>query len=318
MRKDLNLIDFDEDYYAILGLTKDDIPEGKDPVSRKETIMILQTAYRTKIFEHHPDRPHGDEEKFKLVVKAHTILSDYSLRKSYNSGKNPLTNIIDGKNPGIDWENMGSYRKNSLADIVGQTISKKIVKESNIEGLSVKFVPEDESSHNYSWEFEIEGFKKELILSIIEDEEEVLRLTSDSKEISDNTLPFKIYIYFPTIKMILDRDFDEEHIDEDVGAVDVIKGKIRNIKYLDADILSTVNYQYAMDFVSDGSLKDAVKDCIDGNIQDYLNIPNGYLNVENADVLTTKDMNRIEQTRLKEMLGVSDGLMYGKKMVTNV
>jgi len=62
-----------KDYYKILGVARDcneaDIKKG----------------YRRESLKHHPDKG-GDEEKFKLVVEAHAVLSDPQRRERYDLG----------------------------------------------------------------------------------------------------------------------------------------------------------------------------------------------------------------------------------------
>lgn len=45
----------------------------------------IKKAYRRESLKHHPDKG-GDEEKFKLVVEAHTVLSDPQRRERYDLG----------------------------------------------------------------------------------------------------------------------------------------------------------------------------------------------------------------------------------------
>ncbi|KAG8900288.1 hypothetical protein FRB99_006143, partial [Tulasnella sp. 403] len=63
-----------KDYYKILG------------VSREATETEIKKAYRKESLLHHPDKG-GDEEKFKLVVEANTVLSDPHRRARYDRGE---------------------------------------------------------------------------------------------------------------------------------------------------------------------------------------------------------------------------------------
>ncbi|KAI0058879.1 protein prenylyltransferase [Artomyces pyxidatus] len=63
-----------KDYYKILGVPRD----GNDADIKK--------AYRRESLKHHPDKG-GDEEKFKLVVEAHAVLSDPRRRERYDLGE---------------------------------------------------------------------------------------------------------------------------------------------------------------------------------------------------------------------------------------
>ncbi|PPQ95563.1 hypothetical protein CVT26_008591 [Gymnopilus dilepis] len=71
-----------KDYYKILG------------VSRDCNEMDIKKAYRRESLKHHPDKG-GDEEKFKLVVEAHAVLSDPRRRERYDMGEDE-----DGMNNG--------------------------------------------------------------------------------------------------------------------------------------------------------------------------------------------------------------------------
>jgi len=71
-----------KDYYKILGVPRD--------CSEAE----IKKAYRKESLKHHPDKG-GDEEKFKLVVEAHSILSDPQKRRRYDAGE-------DDEEVGID------------------------------------------------------------------------------------------------------------------------------------------------------------------------------------------------------------------------
>lgn len=61
-----------KDYYKILGVDKN---------ATKEEI---REAYRKLALKYHPDRSGGDEEKFKEIVEAYSILSDDKKRREYD------------------------------------------------------------------------------------------------------------------------------------------------------------------------------------------------------------------------------------------
>lgn len=63
-----------KDYYKILG------------VARDCTDMEIKKAYRKESLIHHPDKG-GDEEKFKLVAEAFSVLSDSQRRQRYDMGE---------------------------------------------------------------------------------------------------------------------------------------------------------------------------------------------------------------------------------------
>ncbi|KAI0089223.1 hypothetical protein BDY19DRAFT_944755 [Irpex rosettiformis] len=72
-----------KDYYKILG------------ISRECTEIEIKKAYRKESLKHHPDKG-GDEEKFKLIVEAHGVLSDPQKRRRYDLGED------DDEGQGID------------------------------------------------------------------------------------------------------------------------------------------------------------------------------------------------------------------------
>ncbi|KAI9509137.1 hypothetical protein F5148DRAFT_1275432 [Russula earlei] len=63
-----------KDYYKVLGVPRD-CNEAD-----------IKKAYRRESLKHHPDKG-GDEEKFKLVVEAHAVLSDPRRRERYDLGE---------------------------------------------------------------------------------------------------------------------------------------------------------------------------------------------------------------------------------------
>ncbi|GAV99525.1 protein prenylyltransferase [Lentinula edodes] len=87
-----------KDYYKILG------------VHRECTDIEIKKAYRKESLKHHPDKG-GDEEKFKLVVEAHSVLSDPQRRARYDMGEDE-----DGQNDGMNG-GMGGMGGMSQADI---------------------------------------------------------------------------------------------------------------------------------------------------------------------------------------------------------
>lgn len=73
----------EDDYYKILGLTKDTL--GSDP-DRK-----VQKAYRKRAVQTHPDKTNGDRRAFDKVAEAYEVLQDAEKRRMYDKfGKKGL------------------------------------------------------------------------------------------------------------------------------------------------------------------------------------------------------------------------------------
>ncbi|KAG9043915.1 hypothetical protein FS837_008975 [Tulasnella sp. UAMH 9824] len=89
-----------KDYYKILG------------VSREATEIEIKKAYRKESLIHHPDKG-GDEEKFKLVVEAHSVLSDPQRRARYDRGEDE-----DGSMSSDSFGGMGGMGGMDINDIL--------------------------------------------------------------------------------------------------------------------------------------------------------------------------------------------------------
>jgi len=63
-----------KDYYALLGVSRDFKDENE-----------LKKAYKKAAMKFHPDRPGGDEQKFKEVSEAYDVLSDKDKRAVYDA-----------------------------------------------------------------------------------------------------------------------------------------------------------------------------------------------------------------------------------------
>ncbi|KAJ3783348.1 hypothetical protein GGU10DRAFT_361198 [Lentinula aff. detonsa] len=95
-----------KDYYKILG------------VHRDCTDVDIKKGYRKESLKHHPDKG-GDEEKFKLVVEAHSVLSDPQRRARYDMGEDE-----DGLNDGMSgmggMGGMGGMNQADIANLFAQ------------------------------------------------------------------------------------------------------------------------------------------------------------------------------------------------------
>ncbi|KIK79156.1 hypothetical protein PAXRUDRAFT_834232 [Paxillus rubicundulus Ve08.2h10] len=92
-----------KDYYKIIGVPRD--------CSEAD----IKKAYRRESLKHHPDKG-GDEEKFKLLVEAHAVLSDPQRRERYDMGEDE-----DGQND-FGMGGMGGFGMQpvDLADLFAQ------------------------------------------------------------------------------------------------------------------------------------------------------------------------------------------------------
>ena len=70
------------DLYATLG------------ISRSASTEEIRSAYKSLSLKHHPDRPTGDEAKFKQIQEAHEVLSDAGRRSMYD-----MTGSLDERGP---------------------------------------------------------------------------------------------------------------------------------------------------------------------------------------------------------------------------
>src|SRR5258706_1000409 len=73
-----------KDYYNILGVTKDANTED------------IKKAFRKLAHKYHPDKNHGDAEKFKELNEAYQVLSDQKKRAQYDTYGQTFDNAQGG------------------------------------------------------------------------------------------------------------------------------------------------------------------------------------------------------------------------------
>lgn len=83
-----------KDYYKILG------------VSRQATDEEIRKAYKKLSMKFHPDRPTGNEEKFKEINQAYEVLNDPLKRLQFNQGQNPTGGNGDYEQPSDNTSNI--------------------------------------------------------------------------------------------------------------------------------------------------------------------------------------------------------------------
>lgn len=256
----INNIDFNIDYYDILGIKKEDLLDDFNEESidnRRKNSKMLHEAYRKKAHAFHPDlAPEGQrqdfESKFKSVVKAYSILSDPYIRRIYD---NKEYNSNSGKSITIDWSMVGKFKKNSIENEVGSSLFLSINENLKIKHYAF-FIPNDEMYHNYIWELKIENIPKYLTISLVSDENEVMQLTSST--MVEQSLPFKIYIFFPQTSFVIDRGETDAAFNAN-GEPVVFPGKIRGIKYVDFELYAGTNLDSALEFIKSGELEKAIE-----------------------------------------------------------
>ncbi len=80
-----------KDYYKILGLEKG---SSKDEVKK---------AFRKMAAKYHPDKAGGDEEKYKEITEAYSILGDDKKKAEYDTYGHAFNNGGGGGFGGFNW-----------------------------------------------------------------------------------------------------------------------------------------------------------------------------------------------------------------------
>lgn len=116
-----------KDYYKILGVQK---------VASEDEI---KKAYRKLAHQYHPDKPGGDEKKFKEISEAYQILSDKNKRTNYDRFGTAEPNMGFGGAGGYggfsgmpNWENFGFSAEGENFGDIGDIF------ETFFEGIGVK------------------------------------------------------------------------------------------------------------------------------------------------------------------------------------
>lgn len=119
--------DLNGSYYEILGVNISSSPGD------------IKKAFKLKASQYHPDKkPHGDTEKFQIINRAYTVLSDEKLRKEYNQNgykdraDNPFSQVDELITKLIlkAMESHGFKRRNYL-EIVSQNL-KALCSEAEV------------------------------------------------------------------------------------------------------------------------------------------------------------------------------------------
>lgn len=202
------IIDFNKDYYNILGLVKETLPKGKNRQDKIELSKMLETAFRKMSRKCHPDFG-GSNEAFLNLIRARRIIEDPILKKIYDQGYFDEFTLPNEDNQFlVDWTKIGTYRQGTPEDTVGYSLFLKLCNFKEKLNIVPAFCPSDKEQ-NYEWDFVIKSDKKDihkLVISIVNDENEVLRLTDGNQ--LEQALPFKIYICIPKAGIVFSRAKD--------------------------------------------------------------------------------------------------------------
>jgi hypothetical protein len=249
------IIDFSKDYYAILNLSKTELPFGSDRKSKIELTNKLDQSFRKMARVCHPDFG-GSKEAFLDIVRARRIIEDPILRKIYDQGE--FTEVIQSteSNSGfeVDWTKIGTYRKGTTEDTVGYSLFLSLCERKTELDIIPAFIP-DNNEHNYEWDFVLNNHKQgqkiiKVVISIVNDESEVLRLTSGD-DVKDS-LPFKIYVCIPKIGVRYVRD--DTKIVSPFGNV-LKNGAIKSVEYNDHHFLETTSLDEAKEYLKSEQFK---------------------------------------------------------------
>jgi hypothetical protein len=285
------IIDFNKDYYFILGLVKEDLPTGKSRSEIIKTSEVLEKAFRIKARKCHPDFG-GSSEQFLDIVRARRILEDPLLKKIYDQGFFEEYIVSDeNENFKVDWTKVGTYRKGTPEDTIGFSLFLKLCEIKNNLNIVPAFFPSS-NEHNYEWDFVIKDHDKtKLVISIVNDENEVLRLTTN--EDVDKALPFKIYICIPKANLYFLR---EENAVVSPDGKKLINGNITKAAYSDLDLLETTNLSTANDYIEHKLLEDLRK-YNTGELK-------AKVNVNQAMMMDSESMKEFDKNKLSEILNI--------------
>jgi hypothetical protein len=285
------IIDFEKDYYDILGLQKLDFPTGKSRADVIKTSEILEKAFRIKARKCHPDFG-GSNEAFLDIVRARRILEDPLLRKIYDQGFfEEFTIVNEDDSFKVDWAKIGTYRKGTPEDTIGFSLFLKLCENKSELGLVPAFFPTT-NEHNYEWDFVVDGQEKtKLVISIVNDENEVLRLTSN--EDVEKALPFKIYICIPKANLVFLRE--ENSVLTPEGKT-LINGNITKAAYNDLDLLETTNLETANSYIKK-RLKTDLISFMNGELKPIVK-------ANQAKMMDSEEMKKYDKDKLSEILNL--------------
>lgn len=284
------IIDFNKNYYEILGIDKNNFPNGNNRNDVIERSKILENAFRKCARKAHPDFG-GSDEQFLDLVRARRILEDTLLRKIYDSGEFIELNFGETSDDTfkVDWTKVGNYRKGTPEDTIGFSLFLQLCERKDELGIIPAFYPTS-NEHNYQWDFVIKNTdKNKLVISIVNDENEVLRLTN-SNEIQDS-LPFKIYICIPESSLVFSRN--ENTVLDPYGKT-LINGAILSANYNDIDLIESTNLNSANAYLENKLIDDLVA-FKDGKLK-----PKKITNQKKW--MTSEELKKLDKEKLSEII----------------
>jgi hypothetical protein len=291
------IIDFSKDYYAILNLSKNELPFGSDRKSKIELTNKLDQSFRKMARVCHPDFG-GSKEAFLDIVRARRIIEDPILRKIYDQGE--FTEVIQNSesNSGfeVDWTKIGTYRKGTTEDTVGYSLFLGLCERKTELDIIPAFIP-DNNEHNYEWDFVINNGeqKSKLVISIVNDENEVLRL-SNSADV-ESALPFKIYICIPKASLCFVRDNNQ--VVSPNGNI-LTNANITKVLYNDQNLLETTNLQSAHDY-----LDNVLREDLDLYSKGQLNkLSKNLANVTETKWMDSEKLKDFDKSQLNQIFNV--------------
>jgi hypothetical protein len=307
------VVDFNIDYYKVLGLQKGCLPPGNSRSEREQITQILNAAYKKAAFGSHPDFAANDEdkqilnEKFKLVVRSHTILSNPLYRQYYESGGNVRpTTVEQGSSFQVDWSKVGTYREGMLEDTIGNTIFLNITKRSDNLNIIAAFKPSSEA-HNFEWDWVIPdveirpGEPTKLALSCVNDESDVLKLTSGNNV--ETSLPFKIYICIPRGALYFLRSENQEYKlgESEDSPTFLLQGGLKAALYSDINLFESTSLPETLEYISEGGkLEQDLKDLRSGHLiqkQKEFDVANNQ-----SQWLSTEQVKQLDAEKLRSIL----------------
>ena len=226
------------------------------------------------------------------IVRARRILEDPLLRKIYDQGFFEEYSIINEDDSfKVDWEKIGTYRKGTPEDTIGFSLFLKLCEDKSNLALVPAFFPTT-NEHNYEWDFVIEGQEKtKLVISIVNDENEVLRLTSN--EDVEKALPFKIYICIPKANLVFLRE--ENSVLTPEGKT-LVNGNITKASYNDLDLLETTNLETANLYINNNLKTDLIR-FMNGELKPTVKS-------NQAKMMDSEEMKKYDKDRLSEILNL--------------